>query len=283
MYHLVAHALPGRLLFRTWEEGLHLYNLILTLFPEALAVVVMPDHIHILLPHPDKTKRLRNVMSAHAQWIAHRRGDSAGVLLWSPAPLPEAVTDELKERRNVRYVHLNPCRSKLASDPLAWPLSTHRDHVGLGSHVFSAPKEGASAFHRHISADPSVNVNGTELPHIRYETFDLFAIRDAVSAVLRWPILSPPTPRVRKVFVATAAAHELLDGGRVSLTAVGDMLGVVRSQVHRLREGSPHRGQKIDDPVLAAAIRVVGDPRFGPITGEDLMKNYDWRRYRNLR
>lgn len=59
------------------------------------------------------------------RWRNHLEGVSGRLV--RPLPPAEAVPEGPKRRRSVRYVHLNPCRARLVADPLAWPLSTHRD------------------------------------------------------------------------------------------------------------------------------------------------------------
>src|SRR5687768_8844119 len=48
MFHLVAHATSHTFLFHTWAEGLMLWERILTEVPRPEALVLMPDHVHLL-------------------------------------------------------------------------------------------------------------------------------------------------------------------------------------------------------------------------------------------
>lgn len=282
MFHLVAHSRPGRLLFRTWVEGLRLFNMLLDAFPELHALVVMPDHIHIVGPSSDEAGRLCSVMSGYARWLDHARGGHDGALLWAPAPPAAFLADEQKQWRNIRYVHLNPCRNGLTNDPLVWPLSTHRDWLGLSDRVVEAASSMKESFHSYVSSDSSVAVNGTPLPRLRYDSFNLMDIRDAVSAVMRWPIDQKPSPRVKALFVRAAQAHGVLDSKGMP-AAIGALLDLGRTRVHLLRKHVPVRGGTFADLVLGAVVRVVGDSRLEPLLSGDLRRLPSWKEYRSRR
>jgi hypothetical protein len=75
-----------------------------------------------------------------------------------------------------RTVHLlNPCRARLCRDPLEWLWTTARDMVGavvdpwvrlegLVDAVGPGPRISLAGFHRFVSSDPCVAVQGTPLP-----------------------------------------------------------------------------------------------------------------------
>jgi len=84
--------------------------------------------------------------------------------VWASPPPPEAIPDEKHLRRTIRYVHLNPDRSHLVGDPLSWPWSTHRDATGLAMFPVIERDAFPARFHAYVSGDPTVNVDGTELP-----------------------------------------------------------------------------------------------------------------------
>ena len=186
--HLTARALPGTLLFHDWTEALTLWGMLTRAFPEAEAICLMPNHPHIVGP-ANARSRLSALMSGYARWRGAYRGQDAST--WEPQPEPVPLPDEAHTRRTIRYVLLNPCRGGLAADPLAWPLSTHRDLVGLGEP--SRRRRDPAAFHAWVSGDPSVAVGGTSLPELANGRTSLAAIEEAVGSVLR---LTPP--RVRK-------------------------------------------------------------------------------------
>ncbi len=280
MHHYVARAPRHCLLFRTWKEGVRLYALVASAFPGLVALCVMPDHVHLLLPHGEGLGRLRDVMSAFARWRRQHRGEPSGST-WERAPEPEFVPPD-KELRVLRYVHLNPCRKGLVDDPLAWPLSTHRELVGLvpGS---AEPHPRPRWLHTYVSSDPTVSVEGTTLPETRYEDFDYLAIRDAVSAVTLTVVGARWFPETRALTARAAAAHRLLERGKLGAAGLAKVLDVSRGQVYALVRGAPSRGQVIAEPLLAAVVRVVGDPRFWGLIPGPVQSRPSWAFYRNFR
>ncbi len=280
MFHYVARARVGTVLFRTWDEGLRLFNATLAAFPGLLGACVMPDHIHLLLGHGEGGRRLGALMSGYARFRNVRRG-TLGVHIWQRAPPPEFVEPD-KRMRNLRYVHLNPCRKGLVQDPLAWPLSTHRDFVGLSARselIVANPER----LHAYISGDPSVDPAGTRLPEVQYDRFDFFAVRDAVSAVSRTLAEPIPVGAVRTLLVRAASAHRLLEPGGLGTAALAAIVMMSQSQVQRLSRDAPPRNGTIRDQALAAAVRVVGDARFGPLFPGELFRVPGWGPYRSRR
>ena len=141
-------------------------------FPRTLGCVLMPDHFHILL----ETSLPEHTKLTLAHWMAgFARKHFLGQSLWNPIAPPTAIHDFHHLKRQVRYVHLNPCRRELVRDPLAWEWSTHREAVGAAASdwldvgtlmkAFKAPpRTFKEIFHQYVSADPSVDVAGTSLP-----------------------------------------------------------------------------------------------------------------------
>ena len=241
-------------------------------FPEALALAVMPDHVHILLPHDDPGSRIGSFQSAYARWRHGHRGGSGSV--WRPAGDPRVINDVKHLRRTIRYVHLNPCRSGLTRDPLTWPWTTHRDAVGF-AHPHVVPEQpDVARFHEYVSKDDTCSPLGTPLPTLRFEAFHWFAIRDAVSAVCRVHVdeLTLRGP-ARTLALKTAWIHGIRD-----VELLGKALKVRPACVYRTVHGLPGRGAHLADPALAACVRAVGDPRFAPLMGYTPLSS--WRPYR---
>ena len=102
-------------------------------FPDALAVTLMPDHLHMVAPDlGDRgAKRLGRILGA-ANRVSPRPA------LFRKVKPPRRLDSHDKLQRSVRYVWLNPCRPwtyrgrehQLTDDPLAWWWSTLRDTVG---------------------------------------------------------------------------------------------------------------------------------------------------------
>jgi len=258
LVHLTARALPGTLLFHDWTEALRLWRRLLRAFPDARALCLMPNHPHVVAPDDRARQRLSAVMSGYARWRAHHRAQDGAC--WQPQPRAEPIPDAAHQRRTVRYVLLNPCRGGLVVDPLAWPLSLHRDLVGLGDPAWRTREP--EALHRYVSSDPTASVIGTELPGLHSGPAHLDAIAAAVGAVLRIePSDVRRVPRARRLLVRAAWYRENTD-----IPALADHLGIARSGAYRLLGTPPTCATIGEDPWLSAVLRVTGDPRFPALT-----------------
>lgn len=243
MFHLVARTHRHAPLWTTWAQGRALWDRILRVSPGRVALVLMPDHVHLV--HPT------DIRPALAQALAgHTRSTGVGPL--EPLPPARPLVDAQKVRRNVRYIHLNPCRARLCGDPLEWPLSTHRDACGLMIEPAVPARNDALRFHRYVSSDPTVGVQGTELPGDALGTFPPFDILQAVSAVTRAPIaeVRRKSP-ARRLYLA--AARELSGAASPEIAAV---IGVHRTSVGRASAPRAH---------ILKVRRVLADPRFGAL------------------
>ncbi len=174
-----AHAAPFPLRpLEKRKDCIRLWRDLLSHFPEAIAVCLMMDHLHILLPFGKITeeeyrRRLSRILPAE----------------WRKTPLSpaQAIPNTKHLLRQIRYVHLNPCRDALTNDPLQWEWSTHAAWLGLSLPSFpSIPRwrdrlgfQGATGlenFHRYISSDPTVHPLGSPLPPTRPQEMSLAAI-----------------------------------------------------------------------------------------------------------
>ncbi len=255
MEHLVASALEHTLLFRTHEEARALFDLVAATFPDAVAICVMPDHVHIVAP-AGEGHRLGHLASAYARWRNAHRGERGPV--WERLPPAEALPNAKHLRRTVRYVHLNPCRDGLVPDPLAWPWSTHRDATGFAAAPIRAREHDPARFHRWVSSDPSVAVDGTALPEGAWGTVRWELVRDAVAGVCRVPAEALTRRGPARTLALTAAwVLEVRDVRRLARE-----LGMASSSVYRAVEDAPPRSLTHRRPDLHAAVRAVGDPRF---------------------
>lgn len=179
LVHLVARAAHWRP-FSEWKFAARAWAALRVVFPLALAVVLMPNHAHVIAEVLDE-KRAR-VSLAHALAALTRSSgrdkDGPSVPRWEPVPRPVIISDPKHLSRQVRYVALNPCRSRLVGDPLEWEWSTHRDVVGAIASPWVAPAALAAAikarrvepakfipaWHAYVSGDPTCDVSGTPPP-----------------------------------------------------------------------------------------------------------------------
>jgi hypothetical protein len=130
----------------------------------------MPNHPHLIVRgDPDRERsKLSHLLSGFTRHSGERR-------LWDDRTSAERIPDPAHLSRQIRYVHLNPCRARLVDDPLRWPWSTHRGVIGAEAdpwadagrlaEVLGRSRPGfEERFHAYVSGDPTVAVSGTPLP-----------------------------------------------------------------------------------------------------------------------
>ena len=250
-FHLVVKSAERRrLLWRDWGEARALWDAVVRATPGRIAMVLMPDHLHVV--HPVDVRRpLAAAMSGFTRWRNHARGAEG------PACAPlwvEEVEDEVKLRILVKYVHLNPCRARLVPDPLAWPFSTHRDRCGLALPGVVAPARSVKGFHRFVSSDPYCVIGGTPLPEGAVAVPEPFKVLEAVSALTRTTLaeLRQRGP-IRRLFLAAASVL----APEAPRRAIGDLVGATR-------DGAARCARLSADGVPLVA-RVLGDERFAAL------------------
>lgn len=264
MFHHVARAEGRRLLFTTWDEGLHLWRAVLQACPRPLALCIMPNHVHLLSPTPCAAALGRALSGFSRRW--HDRHGTAGVL-FDRSPPPEEVGQDVQKRRRVhRYILLNPCRAGLTPDPLAWPLSTALDDLGLADPPIRRPVRDPVEHFAYLTADDRVRA---AFPIARVDRPPVDAIVRAVSQVTRRPLDEVPgrlgRPRALAI-QAVAELHLLGPRGvaaelgvsksaaaralqtraegvdRIARVAAADLPGLDDQALRRMLEGSVYRG-----------------------------------------
>jgi hypothetical protein len=217
----------------------------------------MPNHVHLILKS-DSPEAARSALTLAVRGLLRGAGTRG---LWQPLPPPSPIPDHKHLLRQIRYVHLNPCRDGLAPDPLCWPWSTHRGLVGgeyqpwveprVLSRALSMPHTGFVAWiHGYVSADPSVALCGTPLPAVEPKhalpLVSLAAIRDAVLSAA--PLASKAA--LRGAFVLLGGAQGFHDHALLSRA-----LGITHQHTLRLAK---YR----NDDLLRAASVCLGDARL---------------------
>ncbi len=270
MFHFAAHALPPSFLFHDWREAQALWAGLLALGPPR-ALVIMPDHVHLV------TRGLTweswfGFLRGYACWRNHHR-DEPGRIVWLPGSPPEPISDSKHLQRTIRYVALNPCRDRLVGDPLAWPFSGHRDAGGLAIPGVLPTARDPVWHHGYVSGDPSVAVDGTDLPFgfqgIRAASPE--QVTAAVSALTRTTIdqLRQRSP-ARTLWMQSLVACTPL-----SKRAVAQVVGVSHTTINRL-EPAPNA-------VAQCVERIIGDERFPALHDHALTPCWEWQRYRERR
>ena len=258
MLHVIAHARPGTLIFESWNEGLLLWRSLVKRIAFR-ALVVMPDHLHALVSNDEEKSRLVHGLVGFAQARNALRGESGSV--WTEGIEATPVRESRHVQHLVRDLHLKPSRNGLVDDPLAWPLSTHRDCVGLAIPTAREPHEDPHGFHAWVSADPSADAEGTILPAISAHGTarpSLAAIRAAVSALMR-VTLGELRRRGAARTLLLRAARELSDAPP---REIARFAGVCPSTVRRTFRRK-NAGVRLVE-------RVVNDARFFPLQDGDL-------------
>ena len=201
-YHLVLRSHYPLKPFTNREFCVHSWALLRRHFPSSFAVMLMPNHFHLLV---DGTTGDRNT-TVDKNWargrlvlVSRALSKAAGKSLWQPVTEPEPIPDWFHLKRQIRYVHLNPCRKKLCFDPMEWEWSTHRDYLGATANPwpntskilkkleFGETKQAAHLFHSYVSGDPSVRIEGTPPPTAPAQPYigDLVGAADASLSALR--------------------------------------------------------------------------------------------------
>lgn len=210
-YHLVFRARGHQTPFASRNDSLLMWRELSRHLGQCIALTLMPNHGHILIKREDQAKAVRAI---RLSLLSFNRKTPT---LWEPVPEPSAIPDIKHLRRQVRYVHLNPCRNGLCRDPLNWEFSTHRDYLGYTVGLFSALQvrdlgfHSKEAFHQFVSSDPSTNVTGTPLPtHIAPSEFPLVSqdrVANLTCTLTRTPLESLQKPsHSRRLFFLLAEA-----------------------------------------------------------------------------
>jgi hypothetical protein len=244
-------------------------------FPDALAAVLMREHLHVI-PDSDAVsssrKRLAEVLSGvtrHGRHGTHRRS-----LEWRLAPARSLASNRDHLARDIRYLALNPCRAGLAADPLEWLWTTHRDVVGAVADpwvtagrlaaTLGRPSAGfVRAHHAYVSADPAVRADGTTLPQPPVlSTITAFGIERLCAAVLA-ATRAPAAALQHRTLARRLLVHLAYRHGWARPRVLARLCGVSRQAVLALRDAPLERD------ALVAAKLCLGDERLLRATARD--------------
>jgi hypothetical protein len=246
--------------FQDFENSRWAWDLLRGYFPNALAAVLMPNHVHLILDRKTEARdrlRLSCFKGAMSKRLRNRR-------LWQRTSEPSLVPDRHHLRRQIRYVALNPCRKRLCADPTEWIWSTYRDLIGASAHPWVdraavvrtlGERESGFAvrFHEYVSGDPSVAVGGTRLPTLSTKQMNpsLEDILESSAAALRVPT-SEVTQRgeLRTLFLHMALLH-----GWSRPALLSTMCGITTRAIQNVSKQHPPRG-------VDAALLCLSDARL---------------------
>ena len=274
---VVVFSIMGTLLWCTWEDGVVLLETLRRHVP-MLLVVVMPDHVHVVLRSERDLPRLFAALKSYSRYLGKRHG--ARGRTWSRRRRVRPVRDDAHMKELVRYFGRNPVGKGLVQDPLAWPLSGHRDLVGMAVRPLLPRHPDPEGIHGWVSAArkaaPGEPVEGTPFPGgqvdpVRGASFR--AVAGAVSSLARVPLasLGEPGPVRDLLFQATKIYTS------VPLARVARFLGLHPAQASRAL-ARPRPASELE-----LVGRVLGDDRFGVLGGGDLRQSPSWGYYARFR
>jgi hypothetical protein len=220
----------------------------------------MPDHLHILIytDAPDAERlRLSGVLGAFSKKFHPLKS------VWMQVPEGQLIPNSHHLKRQIRYVHLNPCREGLVNDPIIWEWSTHRDYLGcvhrpwlkislISKFFCDSQKDFTATFHRYVSSDPSVSVTGSPVVRAYIPGEPLHVSPDillkAAAVVLREKMIKNRRGIVRSVAVHTA--------NKLNLNFEAQDFGLSKSGLWRLLK------KKADPNAVGAVLNLLVDPRL---------------------
>ncbi len=226
------------------QLGTWLWQHLRKAFPDALSLVIMPEHLH-LVGLPGGHARFRRVLSGCTA-ATHVRFD-----VLPPQP---AMSREIA-RRMIRYGLHNPVNAGLVRDPYEWRWSTLRDLVGAAHPVWTRAAYVAKVLGVSRRRLPQLLTHTADqqpaIPQLTpVATYSLPELRVAVAAVMRVPLdRTLSSPQCRHLVVRTCA--ELGVPARSQLQAE---LGITARTLRRLL-AKPH-------PAVPAVRLCLGDERL---------------------
>ena len=100
----------------------------------AEAVVIMPDHMHLLCTLPegdaDYSERVRLLKRYFTQSVTHLTARPHGI--WQPRFWEHTIRDEEDFSRHVDYIHFNLVKHGYVGSALEWPHSSFHRYVKEG-------------------------------------------------------------------------------------------------------------------------------------------------------
>ena len=88
------------------------------------AWVIMANHVHVLLrPHASLGKILMNIKSGSAR-EANKLLQRTGQPFWQDDSYDHWVRNDRERNSIIRYIHFNPVKAGLVTDPSDWPWSS---------------------------------------------------------------------------------------------------------------------------------------------------------------
>lgn len=107
------------------------------------AVVILPEHFHIMMSLPlndaNFSKRLSLIKSSFSrqiisyEFISHSRKKKRERGIWQRRFWEHLIRDDADYEHHLNYIHYNPVKHGLVSNPTEWPYSSIHRFIKLGS------------------------------------------------------------------------------------------------------------------------------------------------------
>lgn len=139
-YHVTQRGVDRRHIFVDDEDRQHYCRLLLKASAKhgvaVHAYALMPNHVHLLLT-PEHADSLARTMKCcgHAYVQAFNRRHGRCGALMQGRYFSSAIGSDRHLLEVLRYIELNPVRACLVPDPVDYPWSSARCHLGLGRDV----------------------------------------------------------------------------------------------------------------------------------------------------
>ncbi len=102
------------------------------------AIVILPNHLHALVTLPDgdadyphRWRRIKTLFTQAIQnagvTLEHR--DGTGRALWQRRYWEHTIRDPTDHAHHIAYIHNNPVKHGLVTNPLHWPHSSLHRHI----------------------------------------------------------------------------------------------------------------------------------------------------------
>jgi hypothetical protein len=246
--NLVARSHLNRFVFQNHELSRWIWNELQNRFPDARAVILMPNHLHLVVDAANETAPrilLSDILRITS--IRFKLGPGA----WQPVPDGRIVADRKHLQRLIRYIYLNPCRAKLTDDPLKWEFSTLREALALRltpwpgiqkslSQLGYEGQDGRMRFHRYTGLDVTA-VQFCEIQNTGTHEISRFSALQILQAILAFHSaknqklhLSPQRATLR-----WHLAWLLKDQGYRDILTYSEILATSRSQTWRIKNLPP--------------------------------------------
>jgi REP element-mobilizing transposase RayT len=168
-YHLILRGNAKQPIFHGWNEIRYFEHILSQGLEEhnhrLYAFCWMKNHVHMALQAPvfPLSKMMQSLSQRYTHWFNHRH-DRVGHLFQGRY---KAILIENNEYllELIRYIHLNPVRAKLVSDPLDYKASSHGAYlnckrappwlsIDLALKQFGGTEEHAQASYLHFMGQP---------------------------------------------------------------------------------------------------------------------------------